>query len=93
MIWAGIVFITVFCVVCFVAYAVICVPRGSEDWSDASFGPRCGQPQVHLAAAQGVIGVITDFYTLAIPFVLVLRLRITTSRKTAVAGIFLTGLM
>lgn len=93
MIRAGIIFIIVFYIVCFIANAVFCFPRGNEDWFDATLEPRCGQPQLKLAAAQGVVGVITDFYTLAIPFILVLRLHMTTSRKTAVTGIFLTGLM
>lgn len=93
MIWVGIVFITLVYIICFIANAVFCFPRGGEDWFVAAIAPRCGQPQVRLAAAQGVIGVVTDFYTLAIPFVLVLRLHMTTSKKTAVAGIFLTGLL
>lgn len=92
MIWAGVVFITVFYTVCFIANAVFCFPRGNESWYGAVTQLRCGPNQWKLAAAQGPVGVITDFYTLAIPFFLVLRLQMTASRKTAVAGIFLTGL-
>lgn len=93
MIWAGIVFITLFYTICFVAIAAFCFPRGSEDWYTAITQLRCGPNNWKLLAAQGPVGVITDFYTLAIPFFLVLRLQMTTSKKTAVAGIFLTGLM
>lgn len=93
MIWTGILFIVLFYVACFIAIGVFCFPRDGEDWFSASLAPRCGPPQQKLAAVQGVVGVVTDFYTLAIPFFLVLRLQMSTSKKAAVAGIFLTGLM
>lgn len=93
MIWAGIVFITLFHTICFIAMATLCFLRGSEDGYTAITQLQCSPNQWKLAVAQGPVSVITDFYTLAIPFFLVLRLQMTTSKKTAVAGIFLTGLM
>lgn len=93
MVWTGIVFITMFYLASFAAQAAMCFPRGSENWFDATLAPRCGMPQVRLAAVQGVVGILTDFYALAIPFVLVTRLQMTNSKKAGVAAIFLTGLM
>lgn len=93
MIWAGIVFITLFHTICFIAIPALCFLRGSEDWYTAIPQLQCSPNQWKLAVAQGPVSVITDFYTLAIPFFLVLRLQMTASKKTAVAGIFLTGLM
>lgn len=93
MVWTGIVFITIFYLASFAAQAIMCFPRGSETWFVATLAPRCGQPQLRLAAIQGVVGVLTDFYTLAIPFVLVSRLQMASSKKAGVAGIFLTGLL
>lgn len=92
-IWAGIVFITLFYTANLIAYTTFCFPRGGEDWLEAANNLRCGPPFWKLATVQGVVGIITDFYTLVIPFILVLRLQMTRKRKTAVAGIFLTGLM
>lgn len=92
-IWAGIVFITLFYIVCLIAYSVFCFPHGGEDWLEAANDLRCGPPLWRLAAVQGVVGIITNFDTLVIPFILVLRLQMTGRRKTAVAGIFVTGLL
>lgn len=93
MIWSGIVFIALFYTICFIATAAFCFPRGSESWYIAITQLRCGPNQWRLATAKGPVGVITDFYTLAIPIFLVLKLQMTKSKKTAVAGIFLTGLL
>lgn len=70
------------------------MPRSGDHGSWVLAGSRrCGKPQLQVNAAQGVFGALTDFYTLAIPLTLVLRLQLSPARKAGIFGIFLTGLL
>lgn len=68
-------------------------PGTSETWVVVSYSGRCGQPQLRVNAVQGVVSAVTDFYALAIPVTLVLKLQLSSSKKAGVVGIFLSGLL
>lgn len=78
-----------------IANIVLCFPRPGthESWVEVSASGRCGEPQLQVNAAQGIISAVTDFYALAIPVTLVLKLHLSSSKKAGVVGIFLSGLL
>jgi hypothetical protein len=93
MIGIGMVAITLFYMACFVTSMVHCMPRNGEGWLSQGAKERCAQPELQVSVIQGIFGVISDFYLLVIPMMQVSRLRVTTSQKVGLVGLFLTGLL
>jgi hypothetical protein len=93
MIWLGIAFVALFYLACAVAYIILFVPRpgGNTAWGVMSH--RTSMIILNLAAAQGVIGCMQDFYILIIPIHMVSELRLARRRKIGVIALFLTGLL
>jgi hypothetical protein len=93
MIWIGAITITLFYMASLVTSMVYCIPRNGEAWVSQSAIKRCAQPCLRISVAQGLFGIISDFYLLVIPMLRVSMLRITIWRKVGLAGLFLTGLL
>ncbi|KAK7190340.1 hypothetical protein DPSP01_006160 [Paraphaeosphaeria sporulosa] len=93
MICIGMVVTALFYLACFISSLIHCVPRHGEGWLSQESKQRCAQPELEVSVVQGVFGVISDFYLLLIPMLQVTRLRVTTSQKIGLAGLFLTGLL
>ncbi|KAI0179272.1 hypothetical protein GGR52DRAFT_535544 [Hypoxylon sp. FL1284] len=100
LIWASIIIIILFYLIILVVDIAICAPpiAGGDLQDDLSlndFNPdyACTVPQKPLWVAMGVFSVVTDFYLLAIPVFLTLRVRLPARRKFGVCCIFLTGLL
>lgn len=94
MIWAGIAFTIVVYIGTAISTVILYTPRsgGEMGW----MAPKTASVETALLtvpAAQGVIGVVTDFYILCIPIHLVLGLQMPLGRKIGVFGIFFTGFM
>ena len=85
MIWAGIAFTVILYVGTTITSVALYVPRhgGERGWmapkSDAVMEALLAVP-----AAQGIIGIVTDFYTLCIPIHLVVGLHLPLGRKIGV---------
>lgn len=54
--------------------------------------PFCNNTWITVEV-QGAINVVTDFYILALPTVMVWQLQLTFRRKLGVIAVFMTGLM
>lgn len=93
MVWIGVLLIVPSYLGFLIGALVYCVPRTGENWLSYSAKSRCAQPQLRLSNVQGVFGIISDIYLLAIPVFQVSQLRVSTSRKVGIAAIFLTGLL
>lgn len=94
MIWLGIVVITSFYLATMIADVVLCTPhKGDGGYLSVKTQTRCGQPSLKLSSAQGVFGVVSDFYIIIIPIQLVWQMRLPTGRKIGVSAVFLTGLL
>lgn len=94
MIWAGIAFTVAVYVGTAMATVILYVPQhgGEMGWiapkSDAVMEALMAVP-----AAQGVIGIVTDFYILCIPIHLVIQLHLPLGRKIGVVCVFLSGFL
>ncbi|KAI1084718.1 hypothetical protein F5B20DRAFT_218899 [Whalleya microplaca] len=65
----------------------------SADYASTPVQNGCATPQVKLSAAMGVFSMVTDFYVLAIPVILVPKVQLPPTRKFGVCAILLTGLL
>jgi hypothetical protein len=79
-VWIGLVTIVTFYMAIIIASLVYCIPRK-------------GQPNLKLSSVQGSFGVVSDFYLLAIPLFQITRLRVSASKRVAIAAVFSTGLL
>jgi len=94
MIWAGIAFTVVIYVGTATATVILYVPRhgGVMGWM-APKPDAVMEALLAVPAAQGVIGIATDFYILCIPIHLVLGLHLPLGRKIGVICVFLSGFL
>ncbi|KAI0146916.1 hypothetical protein GGR57DRAFT_506356 [Xylariaceae sp. FL1272] len=93
-IWLGIVFITSFYVALLVAQVYFFAPHtGDGGWGSPKNNKRSGYPARVINFAQGIVGVVSDFYVLGIPIVLVLKLYLPLRKRIGVSCIFITGLL
>lgn len=93
MIWIGVVLISLFYATCLVSTLAVCVLRRGERWYSMTWARRCGPVSMRFSEAQAVVGVVSDFYLLAIPLIQVAKLHISKSQKVGLTAIFLTGLV
>ncbi|KAI0534170.1 integral membrane protein [Xylaria digitata] len=90
----GIVFTTVL----YVAALVLCIyyniPHLDDmGWIDPVFMSSVQSADLPLAVIFGILGTVTDLYVVAIPLASVARLKLLTSRKIGLAGLFATGFL
>lgn len=93
MIWIGFALIVPFYTASIVGLFILCAPRRHEKLLGLEYGSRCTMPVLELSFAQGLFGVLSDFYLLAVPITQVLKLSVSLGRKIGLAAIFMTGLM
>ena len=67
--------------------------RGDGGWGSAAELARMGNPSRVIDFTQGVFSVVSDFYVITIPIIIVLRLNMPKNRKIGVGCIFLVGLV
>lgn len=92
-IWAGVILVATFHLVTLTVLLVPCVPRHEEQWLSKTLHGACPTAQVKTAQAQGIFGLISDLYILAIPISQVSRLSLAPKRKAGIMVVFLTGLL
>ncbi|KAL4935585.1 hypothetical protein BDV06DRAFT_234187 [Aspergillus oleicola] len=91
-IWSGIVVICIVYMALTICMLAWMVPhRGDGGWGSTANLRRMGNASRIIDFTQGVFSVVSDFYVLAIPTVIVYRLNMVTKRKLGVACIFLIG--
>lgn len=71
---------------------VYCSPRGDEGWGDLDIMSRCYHTRI-MGPLLGAVGVTADLAILILPLPILLRLNVGTGKKTALAAIFLTGIL
>lgn len=92
LIYVGFFIIIIFYPFCPIFALVLCIPYSKQGYM-ALKTEKYGIPTVALASAQGVVGIVTDFYVLAIPLYMIQQTQMSPRRKLGIAGIFLTGLL
>jgi hypothetical protein len=93
MIWIRIVTIVLAYLAFLIAVAVVSIPPHGQRESSEVRALSQGSRMIRISIYQGIFGVISDFYILVIPMHLVVRLRLPISKKAAVCGIFVSGLL
>ncbi|KAI0024606.1 hypothetical protein F4780DRAFT_724348 [Xylariomycetidae sp. FL0641] len=93
LIWTGIATIAAFYLVTIIVLLANCIPHHSETWQSRVNVGTCPVVQVRIALAQGVFGLVSDLYILAIPVWQVSGLSLPPKRKAGLLVVFLTGLM
>lgn len=89
----GCVIVTTFYLTNIVVLLALCVPRGGETWLSKVSSGTCPTAQVRIANAQGIFGLLSDLFILAIPLWQVSRLSLAPKHKAGVMIVFLTGLL
>lgn len=89
----GICFVTIFYLITVGVLLVSCVPRGGQTWLTRAASGSCPTTQVRIALSQGVFGLLSDLYVLAIPIWQVSRLSLKGKRKAGIMIVFTTGLL
>ncbi|KAJ0417614.1 hypothetical protein BJY00DRAFT_325448 [Aspergillus carlsbadensis] len=93
-IWTGIILIGVGYVTLSTLWLTWTVPhRGDGGWGSLANVQRVGQSSGRLNLALIVFSVVSDLYVIAIPTVIVLRLRLPLRKKMVVACVFLISLV
>jgi hypothetical protein len=90
LIWLGVVFQLIFYAAFTTLVAALIAPCGSV--ARLSEGGICEDVAV-AAVVQAALNVVTDFYVLLLPLLVIRRLRLPRKRKIGVTAIFLTGLV
>lgn len=94
MIWLGLVGVVLLYIITSVCFFIYIIPRpGEGGWGSVRSNARANYHSRRLILAQGVIGVVTDFYILAIPLYMVPQLKLPFTKKLGIAGTFMTGLL
>ncbi|KAI1632376.1 hypothetical protein F4809DRAFT_656422 [Biscogniauxia mediterranea] len=91
-IWAGVILVATFYSVLLMVLLVPCVPIHGESWLAKTTHGACPTVQVKNSQAQGIFGLVSDLYILAIPISQVSRLSLAPKRKAGVLVVFLTGI-
>ncbi|KAI1491158.1 hypothetical protein F5X96DRAFT_668967 [Biscogniauxia mediterranea] len=91
-IWAGLILVATFYSVLLMVLLVPCVPIHGESWLAKTTHGACPTVQVKNSQAQGIFGLVSDLYILAIPISQVSRLSLAPKRKAGVLVVFLTGI-
>ncbi|KAI1123698.1 hypothetical protein F5Y10DRAFT_285804 [Nemania abortiva] len=91
--WVGMAVVITFCVIFVILVTIACAPLPGENrnWVAPSVLERCNRIATPMITGAAYIGVVTDFYLLAIAGYQVSNLHTTTRRKIGIGFIFLTG--
>lgn len=94
MIWAGIAFTVVSYAALLGVWIHYSVPNhGDAGWTDVSFYMRVANYTPTVSVVFGVLGIVTDFYVIAIPLTAISSLNLSTKKKLGVSALFVTGLL
>ncbi|KAG8158113.1 hypothetical protein KVR01_011874 [Diaporthe batatas] len=93
LIWAGIAATTTLYTSLSVFILTNCVPRKGQTWHYTTYYGTCTMAQERNSLVNGVFGLISDLYILAIPLWLLSHLILPNKRKLGVMGGFLTGVL
>ncbi|KAL3469475.1 hypothetical protein BJX99DRAFT_265145 [Aspergillus californicus] len=89
-IWIGIIVITLGYMAITSTTLAYMIPRpGDGDWGSQPYLLRIAKCSGPINLTQGVFSVVSDFYVIAVPTVIVFRLQLPTHKKTGIACIFL----
>lgn len=94
MVWAGVVFTVVSYVALLAAWTACSVP-GPDDgnWNDPVFFAKVGRRTPTPSVALAVVGIVSDFYVIAIPLTVVSRLNLSFAKRLGLSALFATGLL
>jgi len=71
--------------------AVYCIPRKGESWNGEAV-ERCAK-STWSAVVIGVFSLISDILIFVLPFPLLLKLKLTKSKKVGLVAVFSAGLL
>ena len=91
-IYIGIMANLVFYATNVVIFGVLCLPRHGQTWLESLENTKCERTIV-LEYAQGIFGVVSDFYLFLIPIPTVIKLKLPLRKKVGVLAIFATGFL
>ena len=90
MVYLGLAWVTVICLVSVIVASVLCAPRRDEHFEDLAVAKRCTHEST-WAVVQGTSDVVVDFYIIYLPIPMLMKLNMGFQRKLGVMAIFLTG--
>jgi hypothetical protein len=70
---------------------VYCIPHKGESWDGNSF-QRCSK-SAWSAVVIGVFSALADFVILILPFPVILKLKVDSTKRVGLICVFLTGLL
>ncbi|KAH6644884.1 hypothetical protein C7974DRAFT_408530 [Boeremia exigua] len=89
--WIWMVCMALFYGLNIVAAGAYCVPRSGEKWGGDSFARCSSSAWLHVVV--GVFSVVADLIILILPFPVVMKLRISTTKKITLGIVFGTGII
>lgn len=76
-----------------IVMGVFCFPRAGKTWSEAVSDVGCQIQNRNTDYVIGSFGVISDFYILSLPIVLILRMQMPRKKKVGVCALFMIGFL
>lgn len=90
-IYAGIGYLLITNGVSTILFGALCTPRNGESYLVRYTSPQCVENVDNLGIANGVCNLIADIYLLVLPLPVIWKLHLSTKKKYALIGLFMTG--
>lgn len=76
-----------------IVVGIFCFPRAEKTWSEAVSDVECQTQNLYTDYMIGSFGVISDFYILSLPIVLILRMQMPRKKKVGICALFMIGFL
>ncbi|MCJ1266643.1 hypothetical protein MMC22_006528 [Lobaria immixta] len=76
-----------------ISFGALCAPRKTQSFLEAYQTSQCVSNIDNLTITTSVVNLVGDIYILILPIAPVLKLKLSTRKKIAVVGVFMTGLL
>lgn len=76
-----------------IIFGALCAPRNGESYLLRYNSAQCVDNVTNLSLANGVCNLIADTYLFVLPLPMIWKLNMSTKRKYALIGLFMTGFL
>lgn len=93
LLYGGIAYLLITNGVSTILFGALCAPRNGESYLIRYNSPQCVDNVTNLGIANGVGNLIADIYLLVLPMPIIWKLHLSSKKKYALIGVFLTGFL
>lgn len=93
LIYTGIGYLLVTNGVSTILFGALCAPRNGESYLIRYTSRQCVNNVNNLSIANGVCNLVADIYLLVLPLPVIWKLHLSSKKKYALIGLFMTGFL